>query len=476
VLYGATNPVAGTGVDGNFYINTTTDYIFGPKAAGAWPAGASLIGPQGPQGTQGVAGNTILYSAADPSSGQGVDGNFYINTTSHFLFGPKAGGAWPAGTSLVGPQGIQGPQGVQGVAGAGSPSTIPPLMDSTAAVGTSTNFSREDHIHPSDTSRYAASNPNGYQTAAQVSASLGSYLPLIGGTLTGTLNGTAAIFSGSLQSGSTIAMQVATAGIGHSIQAKVGANNRWAMLIGDGGAESGSNAGSNFSINNYTDAGAPIGAPFQIIRSNGLARFSGYDGTVLGAFIAIDGPASQQRGIAGTTSGSERWNMLLGSAAAESGGNAGSNFVINSYSDAGGYLASPLQITRSSGVAAFSQPIVNGSDRRIKSNIEPITQALSIVAKLQGVFYRHQDAVRRQVGLVAQDVIGPLPEVVFDTGQPQDAQGNAIDGEPPMLGIAYPNMVAVLIEAIKELASKVAELEARPTLVDVLAKMTKPPP
>jgi hypothetical protein len=168
--------------------------------------------------------------------------------------------------------------------------------------------------------------------------------------------------------------------------------------------------------------------------------------------------------------------MLLGSAAAESGGNAGSNFVINSYSDAGGYLASPLQITRSSGVAAFSQPIVNGSDRRIKSNIEPITQALSIVAKLQGVFYRHQDAVRRQVGLVAQDVIGPLPEVVFDTGQPQDAQGNAIDGEPPMLGIAYPNMVAVLIEAIKELASKVAELEARPTLVDVLAKMTKPPP
>jgi hypothetical protein len=31
-----------------------------------------------------------------------------------------------------------------------------PQMDGTAAAGTSTNYSREDHIHPSDTSRLAA--------------------------------------------------------------------------------------------------------------------------------------------------------------------------------------------------------------------------------------------------------------------------------------------------------------------------------
>jgi hypothetical protein len=153
ILYGSGDPVAATGANGNFYINTTSHFMFGPKAAGAWPAGASMIGPQGPQGIQGVAGNTILYGTADPTAGQGVDGNFYINTTSHFLFGPKAGGAWPAGASLVGPQGVQGPQGAQGVPGAGSPSTIPPLMDGVATVGTSTNFSREDHVHASDTSR-----------------------------------------------------------------------------------------------------------------------------------------------------------------------------------------------------------------------------------------------------------------------------------------------------------------------------------
>ena len=41
----------------------------------------------------------------------------------------------------------------QGVDGDGSPGTATPLMDGTAAVGTSTNFSREDHVHPSDTSK-----------------------------------------------------------------------------------------------------------------------------------------------------------------------------------------------------------------------------------------------------------------------------------------------------------------------------------
>ena len=67
-------------------------------------------------------------------------------------------------------------------------SSTTPIMDGTAAVGVGTTWARGDHVHPVDASRYAASNPSGYQTAAQVTASLGNYLPLTGGTLTGVLN------------------------------------------------------------------------------------------------------------------------------------------------------------------------------------------------------------------------------------------------------------------------------------------------
>lgn len=41
----------------------------------------------------------------------------------------------------------------QGNDGTGSPGTSTPLMDGTAAVGTATAYSREDHVHPSDTSK-----------------------------------------------------------------------------------------------------------------------------------------------------------------------------------------------------------------------------------------------------------------------------------------------------------------------------------
>lgn len=57
-------------------------------------------------------------------------------------------------------------------------STVLPLMDGTAASGTSLQYAPQDHVHPTDTSRYDASNPANYQSASQVATSLTSYVPL----------------------------------------------------------------------------------------------------------------------------------------------------------------------------------------------------------------------------------------------------------------------------------------------------------
>lgn len=62
------------------------------------------------------------------------------------------------GTAWVdlGPVG-RGPQGPPGPAGPQvDPATAAPLMDGTAAVGTSVKYAREDHRHPTDTSRAEA--------------------------------------------------------------------------------------------------------------------------------------------------------------------------------------------------------------------------------------------------------------------------------------------------------------------------------
>ncbi len=84
-----------------------------------------VVGPQGDQGDAGAAGKTILYGTAAPTT-EGVDGDFYIRTTTNFIYGPKASGAWPAGTSLVGPTGDAGADGVDGADGGLEPQVAIP--------------------------------------------------------------------------------------------------------------------------------------------------------------------------------------------------------------------------------------------------------------------------------------------------------------------------------------------------------------
>ena len=121
---------------GDDYFSISTDggstwgeaiYFRGPQG----PQGAQGIqgvqGPEGPQGPQGPAGpagedgadgqagsdgRTILSGAVDPTT-EGVDGDFYINTTSWQIFGPKAT-TWPAGVDIVGADGADGADGLAG--------------------------------------------------------------------------------------------------------------------------------------------------------------------------------------------------------------------------------------------------------------------------------------------------------------------------------------------------------------------------
>jgi hypothetical protein len=135
ILNGTINPSVSIGSDGDFYINTSTNVLFGPKLNGSWNNGISLRGPQGlqgaqgpqgltgtqgiqgpqgltgaqgiqgPQGLAGIDGRTILNGRSDPANNIGSNGDFYINTSTSYFFGPKSNGSWPQGISLIGPSG-----------------------------------------------------------------------------------------------------------------------------------------------------------------------------------------------------------------------------------------------------------------------------------------------------------------------------------------------------------------------------------
>ncbi|WP_435613286.1 hypothetical protein [Streptomyces sp. bgisy159] len=65
------------------------------------PAGGEYVVVTGPAGAD---GSQIISGTGAPDSATGADGDYYIDTTPGAVtwYGPKAGGAWPAGTVLTG--------------------------------------------------------------------------------------------------------------------------------------------------------------------------------------------------------------------------------------------------------------------------------------------------------------------------------------------------------------------------------------
>jgi hypothetical protein len=126
----------------------------GPQGAQGLPG---LTGPQGPQGVVGAQGPTGADSTVPgPTGAQGAQGPAGATGPISAVPGPTG----PQGIQgPAGPQGATGATGAQGAAGAGSPSTTLPLMNGAAAIGTSMYFSRDDHVHASDTSRAPLASP-----------------------------------------------------------------------------------------------------------------------------------------------------------------------------------------------------------------------------------------------------------------------------------------------------------------------------
>jgi len=139
---------------------------------------------------------------------------------------------------------------------------------------------------------------------------------------------------------------------------------RWTMTA-NSTAETGGNAGSDFGINRYTDAGGYIDTPIYVTRSSGNIVLTGYTKVISStldldnsfsateAGIRVNGASGQTKSLTLLTNSVMRWKMFT-DLAAESGSNLGANFGIARYSDAGAFIDTPIYINRKSGIVTLS--------------------------------------------------------------------------------------------------------------------------
>lgn len=154
-------------------------------------------------------------------------------------------------------------------------------------------------------------------------------------------------------------------------------------------------------------------------------------------FISPRGPQGIQgpRGVQGEQgpigpAGPTDWNLLT-------------NKPTNLFTTDGGTINGALVVT--------DNIICNGnigaySDARLKTNVKRIENALEKVGQIGGYTFDMFTTERRQAGVIAQEVQKVLPEVI-------------IDGANGYLSVDYNKIVALLIEAIKELKNEINELK-----------------
>lgn len=213
----------------------------------------------------------------------------------------------------------------------------------------------------------------------------------------------------------------------------------------------------NWQCISYSRAsGVPLGYPTSS-TDNTLPRFNGTSGALQTSGVVVD-DSNNVSGVGTLASGAiTSSGAIAGTTYTASGNNyvGGASAVALAPGGAGTVLLRPGGIAVSTGqvsIASTGNVTVNGdltatgtitasSDRRLKKNIRPIKGALGIVKELRGVRFTRRKVNTKSIGLIAQEVEKILPELVHEQ-----------DG---MKSVAYGNIVAVLIEAVKELAAKV---------------------
>jgi hypothetical protein len=98
---------------------------------------------------------------------------------------------------------------------------------------------------------------------------------------------------------------------------------------------------------------------------------------------------------------------------------------------------------------------VTSSDYRLKENVQPMQDALAVIAQLNPVTYTWKADGSDGQGFIAHELQAVVPDCVTGEKDAVDAEGN-----PQYQGVDTSFLVATLVKAVQELTARIAALEA----------------
>jgi hypothetical protein len=187
----------------------------------------------------------------------------------------------------------------------------------------------------------------------------------------------------------------------------------------------------------FTRANADVLNVNRTTSDGAIAQFR-KDGTVVGSIGVADSD-----------------NLVISSTASAHGGLKFNNTAMAAYVDG---ASSDGTMSIGTSVVRFKDLYLSGtanavnfnttSDATLKTNVETLSGSLDAVKSLRGVSFDWLENGGSEIGVIAQEVEAVLPDVVSTNDE-------------GIKSVKYGNMVAVLIEAIKEQQLRIEALEAK---------------
>ena len=114
-----------------------------------------------------------------------------------------------------------------------------------------------------------------------------------------------------------------------------------------------------------------------------------------------------------------------------------------------------------SGSIEYTGTITDVSDQRKKENIQALENSLSKICQLNGKSYEmiedNQGEKETELGFIAQEVQQVFPEIVKVVESQESEDGETQE----YLGVSYIQLIAPLVESIKEQQSIIEDLKSR---------------